>query len=92
MVRSYRSDWKIIMEILGSGLGGGAKKTHIMYRANLNYVSFNKYFPALLGEDLMVEVDDPDGGVLYRTSKKGRALLKLLSSVDKSLPKKKRVT
>lgn len=87
MVRSYRSDWKIIMEILRSGLGGGAKKTHIMYRANLNYVSFNKYFPVLLEEDLMVELDDPDGGVLYRTSEKGRGLLKLLDGVKKALPK-----
>lgn len=40
----------------------------------------------------MVEVDDPDGGVLYQLSEKGRTLLKLLSSVDRSLPKKKRVT
>ena len=77
------------MEILRNGLGEGAKKTHIMYRANLNYVSFSKYFPALLEEGLMVEVDDPDGGVLYRTSEKGRALLKMLSAVEKSLPKKK---
>ena len=88
MVRSYRSDWKIVMEILRSGLGKGAKKTHIMYRANLNFVSFNKYFPALLEEGLIVELDDPDGGVLYVTSEKGNALLKLLNGVKETLPKK----
>jgi len=88
MVRSYRSDWKIVMEILRSGLDRGAKKTHIMYRANLNFVSFNKYFPALLEGGLIVELDDPDGGVLYVTSEKGRVLLKLLNGVRETLPKR----
>ncbi|MDH5461403.1 MAG: winged helix-turn-helix domain-containing protein [Candidatus Bathyarchaeota archaeon] len=90
MVRSYRSDWKIIMEILECGLGKGTKKTHIMYRANLNFVSFNKYFFALLEKGLMVELNDPDGGMVYRTSEKGRDLFKLLTGVNKSLPSRQR--
>jgi predicted transcriptional regulator len=92
MTRSHRNSWKIILDILRSGLGEGAKKTHIMYRANLNCVSFKKVFPVLVDEGYMVEVDDPDGGVLYRISEKGRILLKLLNSVEESLPRKKRVT
>jgi len=76
------------MEILRSGLGKGAKKTHIMYRANLNFVSFNKYFPALLEGGLIVELDDPDGGVFYMTSERGMALLKLLNGVRETLPEK----
>jgi len=76
------------MEILRSGLGKGAKKTHIMYRANLNFVSFNKYFPALLEGGLIVELDDPDGGSLYITSEKGKALLRLLNGVNEALAEK----
>lgn len=73
-------------------MGEGVKKTHIMYRANLNYVSFNECFPALLEEGLMVEADDADGGVSYRTSEKGRALVEKLSEAEKAMPKKKRFT
>ena len=91
MGRCYRGRMEIVLEILRAALRG-AKKTHIMYRANLNYVSFNKYFPALLEEGLMVKADDPDGFVLYRTSEKGRVLLKKLSEVEKAMPNKKRVT
>ena len=76
------------MEILRSGLGRGVKKTHIMYRANLNFVSFNKYFPALLEGGLIVELDDPDGGSLYITSEKGKALLRLLNGVNEALAEK----
>ena len=78
------------MEILECGLGKETKKTHIMYRANLNFVSFNKYFFALLEKGLMVELNDPDGGMVYRTSEKGRDLFKLLTGVNKSLPSRQR--
>jgi len=89
LTRSYRNKWKIILDILRSGLGEGAKKIHTMYRANLNYVSFNRHFPVLIKEGYMIEVNDVDGGVLYRTSEKGRALLKKLSAVEVGLPRKK---
>lgn len=89
MTRSYRNSWRIILDILRSGLSGGVKKTHIMYKANLNHVSFNRYFPVLVEEGYVVEVGDPDGGVLYRTSKKGLALLKKLNDVEDKLSRKK---
>lgn len=90
MTRSYRSRWRIILDILRCGLGGGVKKTHIMYRANLNYVSFNRYFRVLFEEGYVVEAGDPDGGVLYRTSEKGRILVKKLNEVEDELPRGKR--
>jgi predicted transcriptional regulator len=89
MVRKYRSRWEIILEILRSCTGEGAKKTHIMYRSNLNRESFNKYFQVLVGEGLVAESDDPDGGILYRTTEKGSSLLRVLAKAEGSIPKRK---
>lgn len=76
MVRSYRSRDEIIVDILKAAYGG-AKKTHIMQRANLNPLLFKKYFPMLLRNGWVVDEDDPDGGSLYRLSAEGKALLKM---------------
>jgi predicted transcriptional regulator len=80
MVRSYRSRDDIVVDILEAA-SGGAKKTHIMQRANLNPVMFKKYFPVLLTHGLVVKEDDPDGGSLYRLSGDGRALLKMFRAL-----------
>lgn len=76
MVRSYRSRDDIVADILRAAYGG-AKKTHIMQRANLNPLMFKKYFPVLLTNGLVVKGDDPDGGSVYRLSAEGKALLKM---------------
>jgi predicted transcriptional regulator len=76
MVRSYRSRDDIIVDVLEATFGG-AKKTHIMQRANLNPVMFKKYFPVLLRNGWVVKEDDPDGGSLYRLSAEGKTLLKM---------------
>jgi len=75
MVRSYRSRDDIVADILRAAYGG-AKKTHIMQRANLNPLMFKKYFPILLTNGLVVKGDDPEGGSVYRLSAEGKALLK----------------
>ena len=75
MVRPYRSRFDIIVDILKAA-SGGAKKTHIMQRANLNPLMFKNYFPGLLRNGLIVEDDDPDGGSLYRLTVEGAAWLK----------------
>ena len=62
----------------------------MMYRANLIHVSFNKYFPVLIEQGYVVEAGDPDGGVVYRTSEKGVALLRTLDDVESKLRRKKR--
>jgi predicted transcriptional regulator len=90
LARSYRNGWKIILDVLKSGSPESVKKTHMMYRANLNHVSFNKYFLILLEQGYFVEVDDPDGGIMYRTSEKGIALLRTLDNVESKLRLKKR--
>ena len=52
---------------------GGAKKTHIMYRANLSYEMLGRYLKVLL-EYGLVERNGPDG--LYRASVKGVGFVK----------------
>jgi predicted transcriptional regulator len=76
MVRSYRSRDEIIVDILKAA-SDGAKKTHIMQRANLNPLMFKKYFPILLRNGLIVEDDDPDGGSTYGLSDDGKEFLKM---------------
>jgi len=76
MVRSYRSRDEIIVDILKAA-SVGAKKTHIMQRANLNPLMLKKYFPVLLNNDLIVEGEDPDGGSVYGLSDEGRTLLNM---------------
>ena len=83
----YRNSWKIILDILRSGSARAVKKTHLMYRTNLNYVSFNRLFPVLVKQGLIIETGDPEGGALYRTSEKGIALIRVLSEAEKILGK-----
>ena len=90
MVRKYRSSWEIILDILASCAdSGGVKKTHIMYRANLNYLSFNKFFPSLVKEGYITELPDPDGGVFYKLTKKGKVLLEILREAKQNIPHRK---
>jgi predicted transcriptional regulator len=88
LTRSYRNNRNIILDILRSGSAEAVKKTHIMYRANLNHVSFNRLFPLLVEQGYIVETGDPEGGTLYHTSEKGMALIRLLSEVDRKIPRK----
>lgn len=87
MVRAYRSRDDIIVDIL-KATSGGAKKTHIMQRANLNPLMFKKYFPVLLKNGLVVKEDDPDGGFLYRLSAEGKTLLKMYKVLRAKFRKK----
>lgn len=50
-----------------------------MYRANLNFCRFNRYFSKLMDEGLIVATENP-GGIVYKTTDKGRELLKLLKN------------
>jgi predicted transcriptional regulator len=88
LTRSYRNNWKIILDILRSGSAEAVKKTHIMYRANLNHASFNRVFPVLVEQGYIVEAGDPEGGTFYRTSEKGKALIKALNEVETKIPGK----
>lgn len=54
------------------------KKMRIMYRANLNFERFNRYFYELLRKGFIEGADDPDDKPLYRISERGKTLLAIL--------------
>jgi predicted transcriptional regulator len=80
--RRRRSRVEVIVEILTEALGG-VNKTRLMYRCNLNLGRFNRYLKELLDAGLIERVvANPEGDVvLYRTTDKGRELLKILRRV-----------
>jgi len=75
-----RSRTEVIIDILTEA-SRGANKTRIMYRANLNFCRFNRYFSKLMEEGLIIASDNP-GGIVYQTTEKGRKLLNLLRSAS----------
>ncbi|MDH5437285.1 MAG: winged helix-turn-helix domain-containing protein [Candidatus Bathyarchaeota archaeon] len=76
-----RSRIEVIKDILTEA-SRGANKTRIIYRANLNFVRFNKYFSELVKKGLIVGVNNPGGGVVYQTTEKGKALLEVLREAE----------
>lgn len=75
-----RSRAEVIIDILSEAMKG-ANKTRIIYRANLNFLRFERYFGELLSRGLIVVVDNPgvhSGGVVYLTTEKGRELIVIL--------------
>lgn len=77
MVRVRRREGsRIIMEVLRAALGG-AKKTHIQFRANLNPEMLNRYLSLMMRSGLIERYVNSDGDALYRTTEEGRALLRV---------------
>ena len=68
---------EITIDILEAALTP-EKKIRIMYKANLSFVSFNKYFYELLRKGFIEEANDPDGKQMFRISEKGKVLLEAL--------------
>jgi predicted transcriptional regulator len=58
------------------------KKMRIMYKANLNFARFNKYFSDFLKKGFIETVGDPDGKVCYRISPRGKTLLAVLKKAS----------
>lgn len=84
--RRRRSRVEVIGEILREALDG-ANKTRLMYRCNLNFGRFNRYLKELLDAGLLEQVggNPGEGFVLYRTTEKGRELLKILEKAGEFL-------
>ena len=84
-VRRRRSRVEVVCDILSAALGG-ANKTRLMYHCNLNFMRFNRYLQELLDAGLIERVDsNPEGIVLYKTSDKGRELVKVLRKANEFL-------
>jgi predicted transcriptional regulator len=65
---------EIAIDILEAALTP-QKKMRIMYRANLNFDRFNRYFYELLRKGFIEKADDPDDRPFYRISERGKTLL-----------------
>ncbi len=68
----YRSKLEIVADVLGV-IGEGAKKTHIMYRANLSYTLVCRYLDWVVGAGLVRAVRG--SGSLYMVTAKGKKFL-----------------
>ena len=78
MVRGCRGRIEIVMDILAKALSG-VNKTRLMYRCNLNFVRFSRYLRQLLDAGLIERVEaNPESIVLYKTTDRGRELLRVL--------------
>jgi predicted transcriptional regulator len=58
------------------------KKMRIMYRANLNYARFNKYFLDFLAKGFIEQTFDSEGKTCYRISQRGKTLLVVLKKAN----------
>jgi len=80
-----RSRIEVICDILSEALGG-ANKTRLMYHCNLNFMRFNRYLQELLDAGLIERVgSNPEDVVLYKTSDKGRELIRVLRKAGEFL-------
>ena len=78
----YRGKLQIIADIL-SVVRDGAKKTHVMYQANLSFTLLKRYLAEVL-EAGLVSVDDED---LYRLTRRGRNFLDRFGEYSKRCDK-----
>lgn len=67
----------ITIDILAASLAP-QKKTRIMYKANMNYDRFDRYFADLLKKSFLVEMFDHDGKPEYKISDRGKVFLEAL--------------
>ena len=77
----HRSKVDIVYDILISALGAGAKKTHILYKANISSTQVGNYFSALLAHNLLIHKHDVDGHSLYQTTEKGRKFIECCDEI-----------
>ena len=58
------------------------KKMRIMYKSNLNYARFNKYFYDFLKKGFIEEINGCDGKMCYHISQRGKTLLVVLKKAN----------
>jgi len=59
-----------------------SNKMRIMYKSNLNFDRFNKYFYDLLRKGFIEEMNDSNGRQLYKATERGRAFLEVLKKAQ----------
>ena len=83
-IRKRRSWPEITIEILEVTLAP-CNKMRIMYRSNLNFECFNKYFYDLLRKGFIEIMLDLDGHEKYKITERGRTLLDVLRKAEELL-------
>ncbi len=78
-----RDKLDIILRILDVG-SVPVKKTHILYKAGINFYQLTRYLNLLTNLGLIEQVNEPF--VAYRTTEKGRVLIRLFSDITAEKP------
>jgi len=85
----HRRNWpEITVDILEVTLIP-SNKMRIMYKSNLNFERFNKYFYDLLRKGFIEEMDDSNGRRVYKATETGRALLEVLKKAQELVSSEK---
>lgn len=74
-----RDKLDIILRILAIG-NSPVKKTHILYKAGINFYQLSRYLDLLLKTGMMEEVTEPY--LAFRTTEKGRVMINLFGAMD----------
>src|SRR5581483_6879099 len=77
----HRSKVDIVYDILVSAMGSGAKKTHILYKANISSTQVEYYFSALLAHNLLERATDIDDNNIFRTTEKRMRLIECCEEI-----------
>jgi predicted transcriptional regulator len=74
-----RDKLDIILRILEIG-NSPVKKTHILYKAGINFYQLSRYLDLLLKTGMLEQINEPY--VAFRTTEKGRVMMNLFSAID----------
>jgi len=79
MINSRRSDMEISADILRLALHG-IRKSHIVYKANLNFVLAKKYLDVLLSSELLAKTTEGFRG--FTTTEKGVSFIETFEGLQ----------
>lgn len=84
MTQNMQSDFRrdkldIILRILEIG-NSPVKKTHILYKAGINFYQLSRYLDLLQKTGMMEQINEPY--VAFRTTEKGRVMMNLFSAIN----------
>jgi predicted transcriptional regulator len=69
----------IILRILAIG-SSPVKKTHILYKAGINFYQLTRYLDLLLKTGMMEQINEPY--LAFRTTEKGRVMMNLFGQIE----------
>ena len=84
MVNNRRSEFEIMSKLLDLSKSG-AKKTELLYQANLSYTQLKSYLSFLIEKGIIVTIEvknNGNNGVLYKLTDKGN---NFLDDINKTL-------